>query len=826
MRSFAGLRDIWFSTRPYDYFPLTLTSFWLEWRLWGLNAVGYHATNVLLHATGALLLWRVLSRLQIPGSWLAALVFAVHPVCVASVAWITERKNTLSLVFFLLSVLWYLRFDAESRLPASAHKARWYALALLAFLLALLSKTSVVTLPFILLLCIWWQQTPAAHRLESSRLDPDGNAASPGREGVGRRLFNAQLFLRLSPFFGLALVLGLVTIWFQTHRAMPGQLITPEGRGVRLLGGSWAVWFYLGKVLWPADLTMIYPRWKIQPASVAAYIPALLWIGGMALTWRFRRGWGRGALFGLGYFFLILLPVLGFFDMSYFSFSRVSDHLQYLAALGVITLAVGGLSARLNPPALNWSAAVLVTLLGILTWRHARIYAKEEMLWRDNLAKNPDAWAAYNNLGMMLTNLDEAQKCYVRSLELQPNHSGAHNNLGTVLCRKGQFAEGIKHFHEALRLRPSNLQAHINLAGALLDLKHPDEARTVLSKALELDPECADAYELWGEALLQENQPTEAVKYFDRALQLDPARPNPHLALGNLALREERHADAAACYRKVLRVRPDSVEARQNLGLALTQSGRTEEAIAEFTALLKLKPDFVAAEFTLASLLQKVGRTAEARQHFASVLQKQPDYAEAHYRLGILLGREQQTDEAIQQLRQVLRLQPEDAAAHEQLALMLVRQQKFPEAIGHFQLALKHGGEPAATHNHLGLAHQAAGQIEPAVENYWQALQVRPDWSEALNNLAWVLATQRERRFRDGKQAVELATRAVELTRTNDAAKLDTLAAAYAEAGRFADAVQTARQALGLADSVKQQSLAEGVRNRLKEYQSGQPHRE
>ena len=347
VKSSSGLYDIWFSTRPYDYFPLFYTSFWFEWRLWGMNPLGYHLVNLLLHAAGAVLLWRVLKQLRISAAWWAALVFAVHPVCVASVAWIVERKNTLSLVFFLLSLLWYLRFEAQSKAqdirsgagsqdpgatsqnppsPITHHSSHGtslssnprlnYALSLAAFVLALLSKTSVVTLPFVLFLCVWWLRTAAAR------------APHPGFRPA---VLDLRLGMRLAPFFLLSLLFGLVTVWFQSHRAMGGENSPVDPLLVRLLGGSWAVWFYLGKGLWPMNLAMIYPRWEINPALPLAYLPALVLLGVVGLAWQFRRTWGRPVLFGLGYFLLMLWPVLGFFNMSFFLYARVADHLPDLA---------------------------------------------------------------------------------------------------------------------------------------------------------------------------------------------------------------------------------------------------------------------------------------------------------------------------------------------------------------------------------------------------------------------------------------------------------------------------------------------------------------
>ncbi|MGZ5508301.1 MAG: tetratricopeptide repeat protein, partial [Limisphaerales bacterium] len=308
-----GLLNIWCSTKLVDYFPLTSTSLWLEWHLWGTSPAGYHVTNIVLHAISALLLWRVLLALKIPGAWLAAALFAVHPVCVASVAWIAERKNTLSMVFYLLSILWFLRFEETGR-----KKLYWFSLG--AFVLALVSKTSVVILPFVLLLCVWWK---------NQRVTRHDN-------------------VRAAPFFGLALLFGFVTVWFQLYRGI-GALNIPNADSfyIRLIGGSWAVWFYLLHAVFPVGLTMIYPRWPIDPSSLITYVPFVFLLLLLGFLWKFRRSWGRPCLFALGYSIITLLPVLGFFNMGFLAYSRAADHWQYLSVIGPVALMAATVSSTI-----------------------------------------------------------------------------------------------------------------------------------------------------------------------------------------------------------------------------------------------------------------------------------------------------------------------------------------------------------------------------------------------------------------------------------------------------------------------------------------------
>ena len=374
VKTIDGLYSIWFGNWGVDYIPLTLSSFWLEWHLWGLHPAGYHIVNVLLHAANALLLWRVLKSLGLPGSWLAALLFAVHPVCASSVAWIAERKNTLSMFFYLLSLWWFLRFDESIHAAVQAEKARrLLRCSLAAFFLALLAKSSVAVLPVVLLLFVWWR------RGRVTRRDLD----------------------RCIPFFVLAVLMALVAVGVQSKAVRGGVGVIHDSLWVRLIGGSWAVWFYLGKIVLPAGLTMIYPRWEIDPGSALSYLPALLFTGLLFLFWRCRQSWGRPFFFAFGYFVVALAPALGMVDIAFFSNSRVADHFQYLALPGILALlAALARRKRLVAPAL--AAGLAVAVLAFLNCRHEIVLANERALWEDNLAKNPNSWKVCMNLSVVL----------------------------------------------------------------------------------------------------------------------------------------------------------------------------------------------------------------------------------------------------------------------------------------------------------------------------------------------------------------------------------------------------------------------------------------
>ena len=555
LRSFRGLTRIWTdpSAAP-QYYPLLHTIFWLEYKLWDGWPLPYHLLTILLHAILALLLLQILRRLEVPGAWLAAAIFALHPVHVESVAWFSEVKNTLSGVFAAAATLAYLKYDKDRQSAA-------YLLALALFVAGLMTKTAIVTLPVVLLIIFWWKRGELAWTRD---LKP------------------------LLPFFGLALVAGIVTVWVeQKFCAEHGETFDFSPIDRFLIAGR-LFWFYLGKLFWPADLTIIYPRWQISENLWWQYLFPLaalvLFIG----LWIARRR-SRAPLAALLCFVAMLFPVLAFFDLSYFmscppplhQFAIFrADHFQYLADTAIIALIASGVAwlwARSRTRLRSVFSVGIVTvlvLLGSLTWAQSRTYRDAENCFRDVISKNPNSATAHNNLGNVLLRrgaVDEAIAHFKKALEIEPNYQFGQSGLGAALLRKGDASSAIPLLKSVLTADPNNPKANYSLA----------------------------------DALAQTGQSEQAITYYGRALQLAPDFVDAHTNLANLLL-EKRETDAAlAHYRRAVELQPNDPGAHYNLAVGLTRKGEIDSAIAELRIALQLDPAYPDAEPLLRDLLAR-----------------------------------------------------------------------------------------------------------------------------------------------------------------------------------------------------------------------------
>jgi tetratricopeptide (TPR) repeat protein len=536
-----GLYRIWFTTDPADFWPVSNSSLWLEWRLYGMSPTGYHVTSVAIHIVVSLLIWAVLRQLSISGAFLAALLFTVHPVNVESVAWVSQRKTILATAFLLVSIFCYLKADPPGS-PAldrfyPAGPRRWYWLSFVAFLLAMLSKASVATLPLVLLLVIWW------HRGRITRWD----------------------LVRMVPFFVAAVLLVLVNIWFQQQSR--DDVIRTASFAERLAGAGLVPWFYLSNALWPANLVFIYPMWQIDIDNPWWWLPLAAAIGVTGvLWWRRESWWGRPLLFAWGFYWLGLAPVLGFNDVTYMKWSLVADHYQYIAIAAVVALAGASFAALVQKhesgrPALLAAAAVLVIVLMTLTWQLAETYRDPITLYRATIAKNPACSVAYYNLGNLL------------------------------FAQGGPPEEALAALHEALRLSPDDVELNNVLGAAMFNMGRPREAVPYFEKSLQIKPDHARAHDNLANALAALGDKIHAMEHYQRALELDPKLPAAHRDLGVELAKTGRPLDAILHLKKALDFEPDHVETRNNLGAALIDAGQAEEAVEQLQQVVRLRPD-------------------------------------------------------------------------------------------------------------------------------------------------------------------------------------------------------------------------------------------
>lgn len=711
LRSLEGLYNIWFKIGTIQqYYPLVFTMFWGEYHLWGLHPAGYHAVNLLLHAAAAILVWRVLVRLEVPGAWLAAAIFAVHPVEVESVAWVSERKNVLSCVLALGAMLCYWRFAPPE--PAAADRGcnpptstdwRFYGLALLLFVGALLSKTVTASMPAVLLVILWWKRG----RLTWTDVRP------------------------LLSFFAVGIGLGLLTVWMEkVYVGAQGDRFDFSVADRLLIAGR-AVWFYAGKLAWPYPLMFFYARWTIDPHVWWQFIFPIAAVALLAVLWLARNRLGRGPLAAVLIFGGILVPAIGFFDVFPFRFSFVADHYQYHASIALITLAAAALTIAVPRSAKHatWAlpvvgAAVLVPLT-FLAHQKTRVYWDNFTLHTDIAKLNPDSWVAHNNIaGILLKEkkYDEAIASLRDTIRLIPNDPVPHGNLGRVLTEIGRYAAAMDELNLAMKL-------------------HVDK------------DEKAWISRLMGEVQLKQNQLDAALENFNTSIQL--------------------HAEWSALMQRgrIRAMRGDTAGAESDLNLAL-----------------QFQPDSAEALELRAKLFASLGQFDKALADLRTLRAQLPGNAEVLVQMGGVHQAANRWQQAIEDYNQALRLDPKNAAAYRGRAD----------------------------------SYLSSGQQTSAASDYRKSLELQGDDVNALNNLAWILATSPEDALRNGKQAIELALKACRATDYARSDLLSTLAAAYAESGDFPTAIDWLKRTLPAASA----PLRNELEQQLKSYESGQPWRE
>ncbi len=716
-----GLKEIWTSARA-NYFPLVLTNFKIQHTLWGLEPFGYRVVTLGCHIGAALLLWLVLRQLRVPGAWLGAALWALHPVQVESVAWICELKNTQSAVFFLAALWAYVRWldgpgpaaAVAAADPAPSVRSRFYVLALGFALLAILSKPSTVMLPVALALCAWW------------------------RRG---RVLRTDI-VPLVPFFLLSALAAGWTIWEQKFNS---GAIGPEWNQTlpeRFAIAGRVIWFYLGKLAWPAPLIFIYPRWQISGTDPAIYLGlAGVLVAAGLLLWRGRRGPLRAVAWAAAFFVALLFPVLGFFSVYFFRYSFVGDHFQYLASMGPLALA-GAALAHFAPRVAPWLGGALLAALAFATAQHGRTFLSNEVLWRHTVALNPGAIMAWLNLGDTLAKAqrhDEAIATFRHALTLRPTDPYGWNDLGCELVLVGRPAEALPALERAAALKTPFPEVHNNLGNALRDLGRTDEAIARYRQAIALRPRYAEAHDNLGTVLAQTGRAEEALPHFETALQLRPGHATTEDNYGS-ALRRLGRLDAAiARHEAALRRDPQLASAHANLGLAEMARRQPAAAVPHFERAIALRPDLVAARSQLAMALAALGRPADALAQLQAAVQHSPGSAEAHANLGVAYAQAGQLAEAEPRFRRAVELAPDFALARLNYGAALCAREDWAAAVPQLEAAIRLLPDSLPARIQLAVALVNSGQLEAALPHFEAALKLAPADAALRENYAQVL---------------------------------------------------------------------------------------
>jgi tetratricopeptide (TPR) repeat protein len=781
----------WQAFHSSNWHPLTWLSHMVDVQLYGLQPAGHHATNLILHTINTVLLLTLLRRLT--GSlWRSALVaawFGLHPTHVESVAWVSERKDVLSTFFGLLCLLAYTRYarsastlNPQPSTVASPSAFRFltsgsYWLTFLFLALGLMSKPMLVTWPFVLLLLDIWP----LRRLELSTFNFQLSTLK-------------RLVLEKVPFFVLTAASCVVTFFAQRAggavQSMEQLTVT-----TRVANALVSYVRYLGKTFWPTDLSIYYPypaAWSAVAISGATLLLLALFL--LALRFRTERPYG---FVGLSWFLGTLVPVIGIVQVGGQS---LADRYQYLPQIGIFILLAWGLGELVarRPAArgavLGGVGLTVLACLG-LTWQRTGDWRNSEVLFKQALRVTKDNHIAYNNLGLHYLKekrYADAIKCFEEALRIRPGFAATHSNLGLCLSALSQNEAAIEQFRAALKFRPTLHEARVNLGNVLVMQGQVPEALELLQEAVAALPRYPEGHLSLANALVEQDRLDEALVYLRQALQLRPDYADALNCWGSLLLRQGKSAEAMERYRAALALNPSLAEAHSNLGLALAGAGQTREAMASYETALTLNPDLLSAHFGLAILKESLGQLEAATAHWAAAVEKSPSLAGAREQMGMLLAKQGKLPEALPHLAEAVRLQPENARLHAQHGLVL----------------------------------DQLGQTAAAVAAYRQAVTLGTTQPEVWNNLSWILATHPSADLRAPAEAVQLGEKACLVTEHREVRFLGTLAAAYAAAERFPEAITTAQRAVDLARTSDQPELAARNEELLNLYRAGQPYRE
>lgn len=810
--SWQGARWAFTSFHASNWHPLTWLSHMADCEVWGLKAGGHHLTNILLHAANAALVFAVLRRLTgaFWGAVVVAVLFAWHPLRVQSVAWVAERKDVLSGFFFLLTLGAYARyaegFTLRGATPGDNPKSgAWgflrsshYWWAVLSYALGLMSKPMLVTVPFLLWLLDFWPLR---------RLTP----------------FHGRVLAEKVPFFTLSAASGLVTLLAQKSGGSVASLeLLPFWMRVQNAVVAYAR--YLGKVFCPGDLAVIYPYVEDWPIEAVAGSALLLGV----ISWAAVRLARRMPYFPVGWFWFVgmLVPVIGLVQVGEQS---IADRYTYLPSIGLllaVSWSLAGLLGRWRSgrAALAFSAAMLAVLWAAQT-RH------ELQFWRDNLSLfqravevSPNSSTAHKNLGEALARLgrwEEALGRYETALNLNPADPAVYSDIGTTLARLGRTDEAVQRLQTAMNLDPKDADFPFNLGNALAELGRTDAAIEAYQRALQLNPNHGRARNNLAIALAHQGRTEEALREAQHALVVEPRNPEIHNTVANLLSVRGQHEQALQHYLEALRLDPQFARANFNMGVALLQLGRTNDGVAQLVKAATLDRKYWQPRARLGAHFSALERWDEALTWWRETAELQTNHAEAWFNLGKALFHLDRLVEATNALCRAVALQPQLAEARLLIGSSLMRLGQPGEAARQFRLTLSVNTNHPLAHLGLGQALYRTGHVRDAVEHFRTAIRLQPNMPEALNDAAWVLATAADPAVRNPQEALEHARRANLLAPVPRPNFLGTLAAACAAAGRFDEAIAVAEQAIALAEEAGMRAFADKTRARLERYRAG-----
>ena len=705
IKAWSGLLDIWFNadwSNELHFWPLLNSSFWLDHKLWGFNPVGFHATNILLHGINTLLLWRLLTHMAVPGAWLVAALFALHPIHAEPVVWVTARKDLLATCFYLLAFGCWLRFRKTGN-------AGSYLALLALYAAALFSKTVAITLPAVLLVWVWWQQ--------------------------GR--ITQKDLVQVTPVLLLGLAIGAYGLLYYSGRA---HIDFEHSLAERLVIASKALWFYAGKLLWPYPLIVVYPHWDVDPTRLLNWLalPAAL---GLALAlWLARHRLGRGPLAGALFFAITLAPMLGFTNNSFMKFAFAADRYQYLASLGLMAVLVGALvkgcqwlaaSSALEAPGhasrhnlVTYGAGALAALVlavcGLLTQQHIRLFQDEITLFRHMVATNPTSPRVYYRLGTALADEApaEAAEAFRAALKQEPDSTYTHVRLSNALIALERYEDAEAALRAAIDLgldqdgglitplRKDHLGAKLpyNLGIVLLRLERPEEAEAAFRRALQLEADNLQAQQSLASALAAQGRPDAALAFLQQVADAMPEpTPGIYLKMAEIAANNGRNKDAEIYNRRALALDPQSLGSLRPLAATHHNAGRYAEALQIYQQIIALDPKDTETYFYQGLALEQLGRMPEAQQAYQSALAIEPNHLRALGQLALTLYNASRFAAALEPFQRLASLQPNNAEAQVNLGATLAQLGQLQKALEQFEKALSLNPESESTRGYIKL---------------------------------------------------------------------------------------------------------------------------